>query len=114
MKRILVTGGCGFIGSHFIRRMLARHPQLEVVNLDLLTYAGSPANVADVAGDARYRFVQGSISDPAVVADAAEGVDAIVNFAAETHVDRSILEAGDFILTDVFGTHVLLEHVKER
>jgi dTDP-glucose 4,6-dehydratase len=114
MKRILVTGGCGFIGSHFIRRMLARHPQLEVVNLDLLTYAGSPANVADVAGDARYRFVQGSISDPAVVADAAEGVDAIVNFAAETHVDRSILEAGDFILTDVFGTHVLLEHVKEH
>jgi dTDP-glucose 4,6-dehydratase len=114
MRRILVTGGCGFIGSHFVRRLLGRHPELEVVNLDALTYAGSPANVAEVAGDPRYRFVHGSIADPKAVADAAEGVDAIVNFAAETHVDRSILEAGDFILTDVFGTHVLLEHVKEH
>jgi dTDP-glucose 4,6-dehydratase len=114
MKRILVTGGCGFIGSHFVRRMLARHPELEVVNLDALTYAGNPANVADLSGDPRYRFVHGSIGDATVVAEAAEGVDAIVNFAAETHVDRSILEAGDFILTDVFGTHVLLEHVKQH
>jgi dTDP-glucose 4,6-dehydratase len=114
MKRILVTGGCGFIGSHFVRRMLTRHPELEVVNLDALTYAGNPANVADLSNDPRYRFVHGSIGDAAVVAEAAEGVDAIVNFAAETHVDRSILEAGDFILTDVFGTHVLLEHVKQH
>jgi len=114
VKRILVTGGCGFIGSHFVRRMLDRHADLEVVNLDALTYAGNPANLADVDGDPRYRFVHGSICDPAAVAGAAEGVDAIVNFAAETHVDRSILESGDFIQTDVYGVHVLLEHVRQH
>jgi dTDP-glucose 4,6-dehydratase len=114
VNRILVTGGCGFIGSHFVRRMLRRHAGLELVNLDALTYAGNPANVADVADDPRYRFVHGSIADADAVAEAASGCDAIVNFAAETHVDRSILVAGDFILTDVFGTHVLLEHVKEH
>ena len=106
MRRILVTGGCGFIGSHFVRRLLHRHDDIEVVNLDTLTYAGNPANLADVAEDERYRFVHGSICDAAAVANAAEGVDAIVNFAAETHVDRSIMEAGDFIQTDVFGTYV--------
>jgi dTDP-glucose 4,6-dehydratase len=114
VKRILVTGGCGFIGSHFVRRMLTRHPELEVTNLDALTYAGNPANVADVAGDPRYRFVHGSICDPEAVAAAAEGCEAIVNFAAETHVDRSILSAGDFIQTDVHGTHVLLECLREH
>jgi dTDP-glucose 4,6-dehydratase len=114
VKRILVTGGCGFIGSHFVRRMLHGHPELEVVNLDALTYAGNPANVADVAGDPRYRFVHGSICDPDAVADAAEGAEAIVNFAAETHVDRSILGAEDFIATNVVGTHVLLEWIRER
>ena len=77
---------------------------VEVVNLDALTYAGNPANLADVADDERYRFVHGSICDADAVASAAEGCDAIVNFAAETHVDRSIMEAGDFIQTDVFGT----------
>jgi dTDP-glucose 4,6-dehydratase len=114
MRRILVTGGCGFIGSHFVRRLLQRHPDVEIVNLDALTYAGNPANLADVADDPRYRFVHGSIADPAAVAEAAADCEAIVNFAAETHVDRSILEAGDFIVTDVFGTHVLLEHLKEH
>ncbi len=104
---ILVTGGAGFIGSHFVKR-LVRAGQ-EVVVLDKLTYSGNPANLEGV----EHRFVKGDIADPAAVADAARGCDAIVNFAAETHVDRSILAAGDFILTDVFGTHVLLEHVRE-
>ena len=94
VRRILVTGGCGFIGSHFVRRLLRRHDDVEVVNLDALTYAGNPANLADVAGSERYRFVHGSICDADAVASAAEGCDAIVNFAAETHVDRSIMEAG--------------------
>jgi dTDP-glucose 4,6-dehydratase len=114
VKRILVTGGCGFIGSHFVHRLLRRHPGLEVVNLDALTYAGNPANVADVAEDPRYRFVHGSIGDAEAVAAAAEGVEAIVNFAAETHVDRSILGPADFIATNVVGTHVLLEWIREH
>jgi dTDP-glucose 4,6-dehydratase len=109
-----VTGGCGFIGSHFVRRMLGRHDDVEVVNLDALTYAGNPANLADVADDPRYSFVHGSITDADAVARAAEGCEAIVNFAAETHVDRSIMEAGDFIQTDVFGTYLLLEWIRDR
>ena len=105
---ILVTGGAGFIGSHFVKRLVRGGE--EVVVLDKLTYSGNPANLAGV----EHRFLQGDIADPAVVAEAAEGCEAIVNFAAETHVDRSILAAGDFITTDVFGTHVLLEYVRER
>ncbi|HEY1478462.1 MAG TPA: dTDP-glucose 4,6-dehydratase [Gaiellales bacterium] len=114
MKRILVTGGCGFIGSHFVRRMLTRHPGLEVVNLDALTYAGNPRNVEDVAGDPRYRFVHGSITDRDAIADAAEGCDAIVNFAAETHVDRSIQAGYEFVTSNVIGPMTLLEHVREH
>ncbi len=114
VRRILVTGGCGFIGSHFVRRLLERHDDVEVVNLDMLTYAGNPANLADVAGSERYTFVHGSICDADAVARAAEGCEAIVNFAAETHVDRSIMEAGDFIQTDVFGTYLLLEWIRDR
>jgi dTDP-glucose 4,6-dehydratase len=114
VRRILVTGGCGFIGSHFVRRLLRRHDDVEVVNLDALTYAGNPANLADVAESERYRFVHGSICDAAAVARAAEGCDAIVNFAAETHVDRSIMEAGDFIQTDIFGTYLLLEWIRDK
>ena len=101
--RVVVTGGAGFIGSHFVRRLAAAGD--EVVVLDKLTYSGNPANLEGV----HHRFVQGDIADPDAVAEAGEGADAIVNFAAETHVDRSILEAGDFIRTDVYGTHVLLE-----
>jgi dTDP-glucose 4,6-dehydratase len=104
---ILVTGGAGFIGSHFVKRLVRAGE--DVVVLDKLTYSGNPANLEGV----EHRFVQGDIADPSAVAEAARGCDAIVNFAAETHVDRSILAAGDFILTDVFGTHVLLEHVRE-
>ncbi|MFZ5862529.1 MAG: dTDP-glucose 4,6-dehydratase [Nitrospirota bacterium] len=107
--RLLVTGGCGFIGSNFIRYVLRTHPEDSVVNLDKLTYAGNPENVADAAKDPRYRFIQGDICDPEAVDLAAKDVDAIVNFAAETHVDRSLLDPGSFIKTDVDGTRVLLE-----
>ncbi|MDX6554512.1 MAG: dTDP-glucose 4,6-dehydratase [Miltoncostaeaceae bacterium] len=105
--RLLVTGGCGFIGSAFVRLALGRGA--EVVNLDKLTYAGNPANVAEVADDPRYRFVHADIADASPVADAIAGCDAVVNFAAESHVDRSILEPAAFIRTDVVGTAVLLD-----
>ena len=106
--KLLVTGGCGFIGSAFVRLALGRGA--EVVNLDKLTYAGNPANVADVADDEGYRFVHADIADAEAVDGArSQGVDAVVNFAAESHVDRSILDPTDFIHTDVVGTAVLLE-----
>ena len=114
MKRVLVTGGCGFIGSHFVRRMLTRHPGLEVVNLDALTYAGNPRNLEDVADDPRYRFVHGSITDPDAVAEAADGCDAIVNFAAETHVDRSIHAGYEFVTSNVIGPMTLLAWLREH
>jgi dTDP-glucose 4,6-dehydratase len=101
--RLLVTGGAGFIGSHFAKRLAAAGE--EVVVLDKLTYSGNPANLEG----AEVEFVRGDICDREGVAAAAARCEAIVNFAAETHVDRSILEAGDFITTDVYGTHVLLE-----
>jgi dTDP-glucose 4,6-dehydratase len=107
--RVLVTGGAGFIGSHFVRHLLRTYPEYQVVNLDKLTYAGNPANLADVAGDPRYRFVRGDIGDGPLVREVMAGCDAVVNFAAESHVDRSIQDAGDFIRTDVLGTWVLLE-----
>ncbi|HEY3062221.1 MAG TPA: dTDP-glucose 4,6-dehydratase [Chloroflexota bacterium] len=106
---ILVTGGAGFIGSEFVRRTLEWHPEDRVVVLDKLTYAGNLANLDAVAGDPRYSFVQGDIAERGVVAAALEGVDAVVNFAAETHVDRSILDADAFVRTDVHGTWVLCE-----
>ena len=108
---ILVTGGMGFIGSNFVRHILREHPTARVVNLDKVTYAGNPRNLADVAGDSRYTFVQADICDPGVVAEAlaAHRPDQIVHCAAETHVDRSILGAGDFVRTNVEGTRVLLD-----
>lgn len=113
--RLLVTGGLGFIGSNFIRLALAERPGLEVVNLDAMTYAGNPANLADLAGEARYGFVHGDICEPSAVEQAiGRGVDAIVNFAAETHVDRSILDPEAFLRTDILGTHVLLEAVRKH
>ncbi|HTU70571.1 MAG TPA: dTDP-glucose 4,6-dehydratase [Candidatus Baltobacteraceae bacterium] len=113
--RWLVTGGLGFIGSNFVRLALRERPELEIVNLDAMTYAGNPANLRDLEGNARYRFVRGDICDPAAVREAiGNGVDAIVNFAAETHVDRSILDPEQFLRTDILGTHVLLEAVRER
>jgi dTDP-glucose 4,6-dehydratase len=104
--RILVTGGAGFIGSHFVRRLAAAGD--EVVVLDKLTYAGNPANLEGV----QHEFQRGDITDPDAVAAAADGCDAIVNFAAESHVDRSILGPAEFILTDVLGTQVLLDHIR--
>ena len=107
--RILVTGGAGFIGSEFVRRTLEWHSSDQVVVLDKLTYAGNLANLEPVSADPRYSFVHGDISDATVVTSALEGVDAVVNFAAETHVDRSILDADAFVRTDVHGTWVLCE-----
>ena len=111
--KLLVTGGSGFIGSNFIRHVLAAHPDDRVVNLDKLTYAGNPANLADLEHDPRYAFVQGDVCDGKVVRDACRGVDAIVNFAAESHVDRSLMEPDAFLKTDVFGVFTLLEAVRE-
>ena len=111
--RLVVTGGAGFIGSNFVRFMLRLYDDLEVVNLDKLTYAGNLENLRDIEDDARYTFVKGDICDAAVVRGALRGADAVVNFAAETHVDRSISGPQDFISTDVLGTHTLLEAVRE-
>jgi len=108
--RLVVTGGLGFIGSNFVRMVLERHPDWRVTNLDLATYAGNPANLEDVAAHRGYRFVKGDIAEPADLARALEGgADAIVNFAAESHVDRSILAAGPFVRTNVLGTVQVLE-----
>lgn len=109
---ILVTGGAGFIGSNFVLDWFAECNE-PVVNLDQLTYAGNLENLRDVERDPRYRFVRGDICDTNVVREVARNVDAIVNMAAESHVDRSIMAAGEFIRTDVFGTFTLLEAVKE-
>jgi dTDP-glucose 4,6-dehydratase len=107
--RILVTGGAGFIGSEFVRQILGRYPSDSVTVLDKLTYAGNPANLAPVSADRRFRFVQGDIADRPIVEDALAGCDAVVNFAAETHVDRSILDPDAFVKTDVTGTWTLAE-----
>ena len=113
-KTILVTGGAGFIGSNFIRFMLDRHDGLRIVNLDKLTYAGNLDNLADIGCDPRYEFVRGDIRDAALVAGILEHVQGVVHFAAETHVDRSIVSGGEFVLTDVHGTYTLLEAVRSR
>jgi len=107
--RLLVTGGAGFIGSEFVRMTLREHPDDTVVVLDKLTYAGNPRNLDPVRGDARFRFVHGDIADAEIVEELALEVDAIVNFAAESHVDRSLESPGQFIQTDVYGTFVLME-----
>jgi dTDP-glucose 4,6-dehydratase len=112
VKRILVTGGLGFIGSNFIRYFLNRHPEVEVVNLDTQTYAGNPENLSDIENHSRYRFIKGDVRVAADVAKAMAGCEAVFNFAAQTHVDRSILSAEDFITTNVVGTSVLLEEAR--
>ena len=114
MKRILVTGGAGFIGSNFVRYLLNNYSDIHVINLDALTYAGNRDNLADLENDPRYLFYHGDIRDPDVVDNLMYNVDAVVNFAAETHVDRSIHEAGDFLQTDVMGTFILLESAKKH
>jgi len=112
-SRLLVTGGAGFIGSNFIKYILGSHADTAVVNLDKLTYAGNPDNLREVEDDPRYTFVRGDICDMDTVLKAAGGCDCIVNFAAETHVDRSIGDPAGFIMTDVYGTYALLEATKQ-
>jgi dTDP-glucose 4,6-dehydratase len=111
-KTLLVTGGAGFIGSNFIHYLLKKYPRTKVLNLDKLTYAGNLDNLRDVERDPRYEFVRGDVRDQAIVRELYRKVQGVVHFAAETHVDRSILDAGEFVLTDVFGTFVLLDALK--
>jgi dTDP-glucose 4,6-dehydratase len=108
--KVLVTGGCGFIGSHVVRRLLASG--WEVTNLDRLTYASNPRNLASIAGHPRYTFVEGDIADHALVTGLVPGVDLVLNFAAETHVDRSLLDPAAFVRTDIEGVVSLLEAVR--
>ncbi|HEX2173415.1 MAG TPA: dTDP-glucose 4,6-dehydratase, partial [Dehalococcoidia bacterium] len=111
MKNLLVTGGAGFIGSNYARYALEAHPEYRVVVYDKLTYAGRLENLADLQGNPRFAFEQGDIGDAVRVEEVfrRHAIDTVVNFAAETHVDRSLMEPGSFILTDVYGTFVLLE-----
>lgn len=111
--RVLVTGGCGFIGSNFIRYMLKNYPDCEITNLDKLTYCGNLENLRDIEDDERYHFVKGDICDEKLVNELAKRVEIIINFAAESHVDRSIINPIDFLKTNILGTFVLLESAKK-
>ncbi|MEK6861282.1 MAG: GDP-mannose 4,6-dehydratase, partial [Nanoarchaeota archaeon] len=107
--KLLVTGGAGFIGSNFIIYILKKYPDYEIINLDKLTYAGNLANLKDVESDKRYKFVLGDICDKELVDLLVKEVDAVVHFAAESHVDRSILNSDEFVKTNVLGTQVFLD-----
>ena len=107
--KLLVTGGSGFIGSNFILYWMEHHKEDEVVNLDKLTYAGNPANLLSVEASSAYKFIHGDICDPVLVEQSMQGVDVVVHFAAESHVDRSIMDAAPFVMTNVAGTQVLLD-----
>jgi dTDP-glucose 4,6-dehydratase len=109
LERLLVTGGAGFIGSNFIRLLLRERPGVRVVNLDALTYSGNLENLADVQDDPRYAFVRGDVCDAALLGDVLDGCDAVVHFAAESHVDRSIIDSGPFVRSNVLGTQTLLD-----
>src|SRR3989338_8780865 len=118
--KLLVTGGAGFIGSNFIRYILKHYPEDSVLNFDKLTYAGNLENLKEFEGDERYTFVKGDVCDYNAVAGASKlarrgggGVDAIIHFAAESHVDRSIHSSHEFIQTNVFGTQVVIDAVAE-
>ncbi|PIW93304.1 MAG: dTDP-glucose 4,6-dehydratase, partial [Candidatus Moranbacteria bacterium CG_4_8_14_3_um_filter_43_15] len=112
--KMLVTGGAGFIGSNFVRYILKKYPDYQVINLDLLTYAGNLENLKDVEKNLNYKFVKGDIADKNLVNELVKDIDIIVNFAAESHVDRSILDSAAFIHTNVIGTHNLLEAAKNN
>lgn len=115
MVKVFVTGGAGFIGSNFIRFALQSHPNWEIVSLDKLTYAGNPENLKDTQSNSRYRFVKGDIADAKLVDSLlTQGFDIIVNFAAESHVDRSILDASPFIRTNIEGVQILLDGVRRH
>ncbi|MEK7640478.1 MAG: dTDP-glucose 4,6-dehydratase [Patescibacteria group bacterium] len=111
VKKVLVCGGCGFMGSQFIRHLHNKYPNYQIYNLDLLTYAGNPENLKDLAVSDRYHFVHGDIGDKPLIEDlmAKHKFDVVINFAAESHVDRSILNAFQFIKTNIQGAYVLLE-----
>jgi len=111
--KLLVTGGCGFIGSNFIRYILHKYPNYRIINLDKLTYCGCRRNLLDLKKDKPYKFIKGDISDKSVINEITKGCDAIVNFAAESHVDRSIDDASYFIHTNVNGVYALLEAAKK-
>ena len=112
--RILITGGAGFIGSNFIHYWLKKHSENEIINLDKLTYAGNLENLEDIADSKNYSFIRGDICDRETVNKAMKGIDVIVHFAAETHVDRSLYSQGIFTKTNVIGTHILLEESVKR
>ena len=112
--RLLVTGGAGFIGSNFIRYMLEEHGDCEIINFDKLTYAGNLESLRDIEDDPRYRFVKGDIADASSIGPLMAEADAVVNFAAETHVDRSIHEPGGFIQTDIVGIYTILEEARKN
>ena len=114
MHHVVVTGGCGFIGSNFIRLVLETDPDVRITNLDVLTYAGNLSNLADLANHPRYRFVKADIADrDAMRQCVTTGVDGVINFAAESHVDRSIYDSGPFVRTNVVGTQKLLDAARD-
>jgi len=110
--RLLVTGGAGFIGSNFIRYIIKKYPQYKIINLDKLAYAGNLDNLKDIENNSNYTFVKGDICDRKIVDELSKDVEVIVNFAAQSHVDRSIIDASDFLRTNIDGTHNLLEATK--
>ncbi len=110
--KLLITGGAGFIGSNFIHYIFKKYPDCEIVNLDLLTYAGNLENLKSLEGNKNYKFVKGDIADEKLVNELVKDIDIVVHFAAESHVDRSILDSKNFIRTNVLGTHILLEAAK--
>lgn len=112
MKKILITGGAGFIGSNFIRHILNKYDDYQVVNLDNLTYCGNLDNLKDIERNKRYKFIKCDIANADMVEKTAKGCDCLINFAAETHVDRSIKDPSNFVRTNVFGTYTLLEAAK--
>lgn len=107
--KLLITGGCGFIGSNFIRNMLEMYPDYQITNLDKLTYAGNPDNLKDIESNPNYTFVKGDICDTDVVSNVMQDVDQVIHFAAESHVDRSIEDGAVFVRTNVLGTNTLLQ-----
>ena len=112
--RILITGGAGFIGSNYVHYLLKNHPDYEITNLDKLTYAGNLNNLKDVENNKNYSFIKGDISDEKLINRLLKNCDCIINFAAETHVDRSIVDASDFIKTNVYGVHNILEGIRRN